>query len=85
MNKEEILVRLRRAEGQLRGIQKMIQEDRYCIDVLQQISAVQSATNNVAIALLENHTRGCVKNAIEHGNGEEEIQEMLRMVKQFVQ
>lgn len=84
MNKDQILIRLKRAEGQLRGIQKMIQEDRYCIDVLHQISAVQSATENVAIALLENHTRGCVKNAIEHGNGEEEIQEMIRVVKQFV-
>ncbi len=67
-------MRLKRAEGQLRGIQKMIQEDRYCIEVLQQIWAVQSATENVTIALLENHTREFVKNAIEHKSGENEIQ-----------
>lgn len=84
MNKDQILIRLKRAEGQLRGIQKMIQEDRYCIEVLQQISAVQSATENVAIALLENQTRVFVKNAIEHKSGENEIQEMIRIVKQFV-
>jgi len=84
MNKDQMLIRLKRAEGQLRGIQKMIQEDRYCIEVLQQISAVQSATENVAIALLENHTRKFVKNAIEHKSGENEIQEMIRIVKQFV-
>lgn len=84
MNKDQILIRLKRAEGQLRGIQKMIQEDRYCIEVLQQISAVQSATENVAIALLENHTREFVNNVIEHKSGENEIQEMIRIVKQFV-
>lgn len=61
-NKDSITKRLNRIEGQVRGINKMVSEDKYCIDILTQISAVQSALNNVALELLTEHTRHCLSN-----------------------
>ncbi len=61
--KDAILKRLRRAEGQVRGIAGMVEDDRYCIDVLQQISAAQAALDKVALALVDEHTRHCVLGA----------------------
>ena len=58
--KDQLLKRLRRVEGQVRGVQGMVDEDRYCIDVLTQISAVQAALDKVALGLLDEHARHCV-------------------------
>ncbi len=58
--KDQLVKRLRRIEGQVRGVQGMVQEDRYCIDVLTQISAVQAALDKVALGLLDEHARHCV-------------------------
>src|SRR5215210_3041613 len=58
--KDQLLNRLRRVEGQVRGIQKMVDEDRYCIDVLTQISAIQAALDKVALGLMDDHARHCV-------------------------
>src|SRR5918999_4803076 len=58
--KEQLLTRLRRIEGQVRGIEGMVEEDRYCIDVLTQISAVQAALDKVALGLMDDHARHCV-------------------------
>jgi DNA-binding FrmR family transcriptional regulator len=58
--KPQILGRLKRIEGQTRGVQKMVDEDRYCIDVLTQISAIQAALDKVALGLLDEHARHCV-------------------------
>jgi DNA-binding FrmR family transcriptional regulator len=58
--KDQLLKRLRRIEGQVRGIQGMVDEDRYCIDVLTQIGAVQAALDKVALGLLDDHARHCV-------------------------
>lgn len=58
--KDQLLKRLRRAEGQLRGVQGMVEDDRYCIDVLTQISAVQAALDKVALGLMDQHARHCV-------------------------
>ena len=66
--KDQLSKRLRRIEGQVRGIQKMIDEDRYCIDVLTQISAIQAALDKVALGLLDGHARHCVIDG--HGEGE---------------
>jgi DNA-binding FrmR family transcriptional regulator len=59
-SKDQLLKRLRRVEGQVRGIERMVDEDRYCIDVLTQISAVQAALDKVALGLLDDHARHCV-------------------------
>src|SRR2546430_11705902 len=61
--KDQLLTRLRRIEGQVRGIQKMVDDDRYCIDVLTQISAIQAALDKVALGLLHGHARTCVLGA----------------------
>ena len=69
-DKSAVLARLKRIEGQTRGIHKMIEDDRYCVDVLQQISAVTRALQGVALHLLDDHLSHCVAHAVERG-GEE--------------
>jgi len=69
-NKAPILKRLRRVEGQIRGLQRMVEEDKYCIDVLTQVSAATKALQAVSLALLEEHLAHCVANAVAAG-GEE--------------
>ena len=59
--KDQLLARLRRVEGQVRGVEKMVVEDRYCIDVLTQISAIQAALDKVALGLLDDHARHCMQ------------------------
>lgn len=71
-NKENYAKRLRRIEGQVRGIARMIDEDKYCIDVLTQISAVNSALHSVALGLLEEHLGHCVTRAAAEGGAEAE-------------
>ena len=63
MNKDDYIKRLRRIEGQVRGLQRMIEEDTYCIDVLTQVSAVTKALQSVAVGLLDEHVRHCVRDA----------------------
>lgn len=79
-----LLRRLRRIEGQVRGLQRMIEEDRYCVEILQQLAAVKAAIDQVGLGLLEDHTRGCVRQAIQGGDGEEQIAELLAVVRQLV-
>jgi DNA-binding FrmR family transcriptional regulator len=66
-NKEQLLNRLRRAEGQVRGIERMVENDVYCIDVLTQVSAVTKALESVALSLLDDHLSHCVAEATEQG------------------
>ena len=66
----DVLLRLRRIEGQVRGLQAMIEEDKYCIDVLTQISAVNSALQSVALGLLDEHLGHCVSHAVAEGGDE---------------
>ena len=80
-NKQQLLNRLKRVEGQVRGVHQMVENDRYCVDILHQISAIQSAMNKVSLALLEDHTRHCVVNAIEGKNGDEAIKELMSVMK----
>ncbi len=68
--KDQLLNRLKRVEGQVRGIERMVEEDRYCIDVLTQITAVQAALDKVGLALLDEHARHCVLGAAEDDRGE---------------
>jgi len=66
-HREELLTRLRRAEGQVRGIQRMVEEDVYCIDILTQVSAATKALERVALALLDDHLGHCVAEAAAEG------------------
>ena len=84
VNKSDLLRRLRKIEGQVRGVQRMIEEDRYCMDILVQLAAIKSATNNIGLAILEGHTKSCVSNAIRSGDGEQAINEMMEVLRSFV-
>ncbi len=70
MKKSDLLKRLRRIEGQVRGLHQMVEEDRYCIDVLTQISAVTKALESVAVGMLDDHLRHCVAEAVAQGGRE---------------
>lgn len=80
-NADDLLARLRKIEGQVRGIQKMIQEDRYCVDILPQFTSIKSALTKVELSLLESHTRGCVVDAIAGGGGEQKIEELIQVIR----
>jgi DNA-binding FrmR family transcriptional regulator len=83
-NNDALLNRLKRLEGQMRGLQSMIAEDRYCIDVLVQITAIQSALKQVGFIVTEDHiSNWCVSEGIKNGNGEESIKELMVVLKQF--
>ena len=75
--------RLNRIEGQVRGIGRMLDEDRYCVDILTQVSAVKSALDALARALLEHHLHGCVQSAVRSGDGDHAIAEALAVIRKF--
>lgn len=79
-NKEKVKNRLRRISGQIGGIERMVEEERYCIDILTQISAAQAAIDKVALALLDEHTRHCVVGAESPEAREEKTEEMMEAV-----
>ena len=72
-NKDEHLMRLRRIEGQVRGLAKMVEDDKYCIDILTQVSAATRALQSVALGLLEEHIGSCVVDAARAGGSEAEV------------
>jgi CsoR family transcriptional regulator, copper-sensing transcriptional repressor len=79
--KDQLKKRLRRIEGQVRGIEGMVEEDRYCIDVLTQISAVQAALDKVALGLLDEHARHCVMGAQEEDQDEKTAELMAAVAR----
>lgn len=78
--KEQLQARLRRIEGQVRGVEGMVAEDRYCIDVVTQISAIQAALDKVALGLLDDHARHCVVEGRAGGTREELTDELMAAV-----
>ena len=83
MKKKDLQGRLRRIEGQIRGIQRMVDEDQYCIDILTQVNSATAALKSVGMGLLDEHVRHCVKESIEQGTGEEKVEELLAAVARF--
>lgn len=79
-DKARILTRLRRMEGQVRGIQRMVEEDKYCVDILTQLSSTIAAARAIGLVLLEDHIRGCVLNADDK---EAAIQELGEAIERF--
>ena len=67
-HKEDVLARLRRIEGQVRGLQRMVEEDAYCIDILTQVTAASNALKKTAVSLLDDHIRHCVADTSKHGD-----------------
>jgi CsoR family transcriptional regulator, copper-sensing transcriptional repressor len=80
-DKREMVTRLRRIEGQARGIQRLVDEEAYCLDVLQQVEALTAAADQVALLLLEDHIEGCLAHAIESGQGQPYVDEVMTVVR----
>lgn len=81
--KDDLQLRLRRIEGQVRGLQRMVEEDTYCIDVLTQVNSVVAALRAVGMGLLDDHVRHCVTESVEQGTGDEKIEELMAAVARF--
>jgi DNA-binding FrmR family transcriptional regulator len=82
-DKDKLAKRLSRIEGQVRGVSRMVEEERYCIDVLTQISAIEAALDKVALELIDDHTRHCVVEA-EGGERVEKVDELMAALGRFV-
>jgi CsoR family transcriptional regulator, copper-sensing transcriptional repressor len=80
MQKQQLQTRLRRIEGQVRGVARMIDEDKYCVDVVTQVAAIQAALDKVSLGLLDGHIRGCVREEIRSGGGEGKVDELLEVM-----
>jgi DNA-binding FrmR family transcriptional regulator len=84
-HRAEILARLRRIEGQVRGLQRMVEHENHCLDILTQLGAVIAACEKVGLRVLENHIRECVAEAISSENGEAKISELTKVLERFLQ
>jgi len=80
-DRQLLLRRLARVEGQVRGIARMIERDEYCIDILQQTAALRAAVDAVAVLVLEDHIAGCLRTAVETGNAQEYTEEVMEVVR----
>jgi len=80
MTKKDLQDRLRRIEGQVRGLQRMVDGDEYCIDILTQLNSVLAALKAVGLGILDDHVRHCVTESIERGNGDEKVEELMAAV-----
>ena len=72
-----LLARMKKIEGQSKGIQRMIENDRYCIDIVQQLTALSAAVDEVSLLILESHIKGCVISAVSEEHGEDHIKELM--------
>jgi CsoR family transcriptional regulator, copper-sensing transcriptional repressor len=81
--RHDALLRVKRMQGQLRGIARMIEEDAYCVDVLTQLQAVSAACDAVGLRLLDDHVRTCVTDAVKSGDGTEKLDELTNAVRRF--
>ena len=82
--KSDILKRLRRIEGQVKGIQKMVEEEKYCVDILVQIAAIRAAINKVGGLILENHSQKCIKQALGADHSDEAVNELISIMLKFM-
>jgi DNA-binding FrmR family transcriptional regulator len=78
------LPRLRRIEGQIRGIARMVEERRYCVDIIQQLTAARKALDQVSLSIMNGHINTCVSNAIRRREGAEKINELMQTIHRFV-
>jgi DNA-binding FrmR family transcriptional regulator len=80
-DRHDLVTRLRRIEGQARGIQRLVEEEAYCLEVLQQVEALTAAADEVGLLLLEDHIDGCLAHAIETGQGQPYVDEVMTVVR----
>ena len=79
-----LLPRLRRIEGQIRGISRMVEERRYCIDIIQQLTAARKALDQVSLQIMNGHINSCVSDAIRRQDGAKKVEELMRTITRFV-
>ncbi|MFI5286956.1 MAG: metal-sensitive transcriptional regulator [Candidatus Dormibacteria bacterium] len=84
-NKDDLRARLHRIQGQVGGIQRMVDDDRYCIDILTQVNAVKAALDKVALSLLGDHVEHCVADAVRRGKGKEKIAELTAAIGRYLE
>jgi len=83
-DKEKILLRLRKMEGQLKGIRKMVEQDKYCVDVLNQLYSIIAGTQKVAAIIMKDHIQGCVRDAINRNDHSDDyVNELLEVVERY--
>ena len=82
-NHKSVVPRLRRIEGQIRGITRMIDEGRYCIDIIQQLTAARKALDQVSLKVMSGHINGCVSAAIRQQDGAQKIDELMQTIHRF--
>ena len=82
-DKDELLKRMNRIGGQVEGVARMIDADRYCIDILTQVAAIRSALDALGLKLLHDHAQGCMQQAVRSGDGKRAIDEMMQVVQRF--
>ncbi|MFQ6121619.1 MAG: metal-sensitive transcriptional regulator [Dehalococcoidales bacterium] len=80
-DRSSLLARVKKIEGQAKGIQRMIEEDRYCIDIVQQLTALSAAADEVSLLILESHIEGCVADAIREQHAEAHIKELMATIR----
>lgn len=83
-SKEDIIRRLKKIEGQVKGLQRMVENDKYCVDVLIQVAAVRAAINKVGTIVFEHHSRGCLRKAVETDDKETAIEDLIGVLTKFV-
>jgi DNA-binding FrmR family transcriptional regulator len=81
--KSELKLRLKKIAGQINGIDKMLDDGRYCVDVVQQILAARAALNKVSLIIMESHAKSCMVTAIKDNRAEQSIEELMQLLKQF--
>lgn len=81
--KHDMRQRLKKVSGQINGIDKMVDEGRYCVDIIQQVLAARAALNKVAMLILESHAKSCIVRAVKEERGEESIDELMQVLKHF--
>lgn len=80
-DKSSLLTRMKKIEGQAKGIQRMLEDERYCIDIVQQLTALSAAVDETALLILQGHIEGCVTEAIREQHGEEHIKELMETIR----
>ena len=83
-DKAALLARMKKIEGQARGIRRMIEEDRYCIDIVQQLTALCAAADEISLLILQSHIEGCVAEAIRSQRGEDYIKELMETIRKAI-
>ena len=83
-DRSQLLRRLNRIEGQVRGIARMIEREEYCVDILQQTSALRAAVDAVSLLVLEDHVQGCIRTAAERGEAQQYVDEVLDVVRRTI-